>query len=195
MNTITTSKPQGTIPAATRKVYLNPVIGDQLVFLKTSRETGGAYTLAEIELAPNGGNMLHIHRAFSETFIPMEGTLEIRNGSEILQLRPGQTHTVAPGTAHSFRNPSGSPVRFQAQLRPGHEGFENSLKITYGLACDGLTNRKSIPKKLSHLAVVGMLGDTHLPGILSLFMPFFRWMAGKARRNGVERELVNKYCR
>jgi mannose-6-phosphate isomerase-like protein (cupin superfamily) len=194
MSTLTPTLPQTKLQVAGRKVYLNPVIGDKLVFLKTSRETGGTYTLVEIELAPGGGNLPHIHGAFSEMFIPMEGALEVRSGSGKLHLHPGQTHTALPGTPHCFRNPSDQPVRFQVELRPGHEGFENSLKIAYGLACDGLTNRKGMPRNLTHLSVVGILGDTYLPGILALCMPFFRWKARQARRNGVEQELLERYC-
>jgi mannose-6-phosphate isomerase-like protein (cupin superfamily) len=194
MNTLSPTQPATRLRAAGRKVYLNPVIGDKLLFLKTARETGGAYTLVEIELAPGGGNMPHIHRAFSETFIPLEGTLQVRNGSPQLHLQPGQVHTVLPGATHYFRNPSDQPVRFQAELRPGHEGFEHSLKIAYGLASDGLTNRKSVPRNLTHIAVVGMLGDTYLPGILALLMPLFRWLARRARHNGAEKELLQRYC-
>jgi mannose-6-phosphate isomerase-like protein (cupin superfamily) len=194
MSTLTPTLPQTKPQAAGRKVYLNPVIGDKLVFLNTARETGGAYTLVEIELAPGGGNIPHIHRAFSEMFIPLEGTLQVRNGNQQLHLHPGQTHTVPPGTPHCFGNPSDKPIRFQVELRPGHEGFENSLKIANGLACDGLTNGKGVPRNLAHLSVVGILGDTYLPGILALCMPFFRWKARRARKQGVEKELLERYC-
>ncbi|HEX8529977.1 MAG TPA: cupin domain-containing protein [Cytophagales bacterium] len=194
MSTLTATLPHTKPQAAGRKVYLNPVIGDKLVFLKTARETGGAYTLVEIELAAGGGNMPHIHRAFSETFIPLEGTLGVRSGREKLRLHPGQVHTVPPGTPHYFHNPSDQPVRFQVELRPGHEGFENSLKIAYGLAGDGLTNGKGVPRNPMHLSVVGILGDTYLPGPLALLMPLFRWLARRARRNGVEKELLQRYC-
>jgi mannose-6-phosphate isomerase-like protein (cupin superfamily) len=195
MNTPTTTLPQPRPQAAGRKVYLNPVIGDKLVFLKTSRETGGAYTLVEIELAPGGGNIPHIHGTFSETFIPLEGTLQVRSGNQQLHLHPGQTYTVPPGAPHCFSNPSDKPIRFQAELRPGHEGFENSLKIANGLASDGLTNRKGVPRNLMHLSVVGIIGDTYLPGPLALLMPLFRWLARRARRLGVEKQLLQRYCR
>jgi hypothetical protein len=127
-------------------------------------------------------------------FIPLEGTLQVRSGKQQLHLHPGQTYTVPPGAPHCFHNPSGQPIRFQVELRPGHEGFENSLKIANGLASDGLTNRKGVPRNLMHLSVVGILGDTYLPGILALFMPFFRWMARRARQRGVEKALLERYC-
>jgi quercetin dioxygenase-like cupin family protein len=72
-------------------------------------------------------------------FIPIEGTLEVRTGNGKLRLHPGQTPTALPGMPHCFRKSSDHPVRFQAELRPGHEGFENSFKIASGLAGDGLT--------------------------------------------------------
>jgi hypothetical protein len=39
-----------------------------------------------------------------------------------------------------------------------------------------------------------MLGDTYLPGILALLMPLFRWLARRARHNGAEEELLQRYC-
>jgi mannose-6-phosphate isomerase-like protein (cupin superfamily) len=105
MTPLTATLPQSKTPAAGRKVYFNPAIGDKLVFLKTARETGGAYTLVEIELAPGGNGVPHIHRAFSETFISVEGTLEVRSGSGTLHLHPGQTHTVSPGQYTAFATP------------------------------------------------------------------------------------------
>jgi mannose-6-phosphate isomerase-like protein (cupin superfamily) len=194
MNTLTPTQPQARPQTAGRKIYVNPVIGDKLEFLKTARETGGAYTLVEIELAPGGSNIPHIHQAFSETFIPVEGTLEVRNGDQKVLLQPGQVHTAPAGVIHCFRNPTNKPVRFQAELRPGHEGFENSLKIVYGLAADGLTNRKGVPLNPTHTAVVGIIGDTHLPGAMALLMPLFRCLARRARRQGVEKGLLDRYC-
>lgn len=85
-------------------------------------------------------------------------------------------------------------MKFTVELRPGHAGFENSLKIAYGLAKDGLTNNKSIPKSLSHLAVLADIGGTVPGGIFSKLMPLLRWQAGRARKKGIEKMLIEKYC-
>ncbi|GEO03623.1 hypothetical protein AAE02nite_12870 [Adhaeribacter aerolatus] len=181
-------------PPFSQRIYENPIIKDKAIFLKTSRETNGEYTLIEVEVAPGGGNELHIHRTFSETFRPLAGDLEVQVGKKRTLLKQGESYTVQPLTHHAFHNPSDKPVKFLVELRPGHEGFEQSIKIAYGLACDGLTNNKSVPKKFSHLALVLTLSDTYLPGFLSLLMPVFKWKARQARKRGIEKELLNTYC-
>ena len=180
---------------AGRKVYENPTIGDKAVFLQTSAETGGAYTLLEIELAPRGGNPLHAHRTYTETFIPVEGELEVQLGKERKLLRPGETCTVPLRAVHCFRNPSDKGIRFRVKLVPGNEGFEYSVMIAYGLAKDGLTNREGMPKKLDYAAVLLNFFDPAPTGVMRLMLPFFRWKARQARKRGVERELIDRYCR
>ncbi|MDQ4141587.1 MAG: cupin domain-containing protein [Bacteroidota bacterium] len=179
----------------TRKIYENPMIGDKVVFLKTSRESGGECTLMELEVVAGGGNTLHTHTTASETFTVLEGNLEVQAGKERRLLKPGESFTVPPKTAHCFRNPSQQLIKFQVEFRPGHEGFENSLKIAYGLATDGLTNKKSIPKSFSHLALLSTMSDTYPTGIFSLITPLLRWKARQAREQGIEKELMDKYCR
>jgi quercetin dioxygenase-like cupin family protein len=180
---------------AGRKVYENPTIGDKAIFLQTCAETGGAYTLLEIELAPGGGNPLHAHRTYTETFIPVEGEVEIQLGKERRLLRPGETCTVPLRAKHCFRNPTDKPIRFRVKLVPGNEGFEYSVKIAYGLAKDGLTNREGMPKNLNHAAVLLDFFDPEPIGVMRLMMPFLRWKARQARKRGVERELIERYCR
>ncbi|MGV3586655.1 MAG: cupin domain-containing protein [Adhaeribacter sp.] len=181
-------------PATRQKIYENPIIKDKAVFLKTSQETNGEYTLIEVEVAPGGGNELHIHHSFAETFRPLMGDLEVQVGKKRTLLKQGESFTVQPLTKHAFHNPSDKPVKFLVELRPGHEGFENSLKIAYGLACDGLTDKKSVPKKFSHLALVLTMSDTYLPGLLALLMPVFKWKARQAQQSGIAKELINTYC-
>ena len=183
-----------TPPTSSRRTYENPVIGDKIVFLRTSRETDGAYTLIELELAPGGGNTLHTHRTFTETFIPLEGKLEVQCGRERRVIEPGEFFTVPVGATHCFRNPTNGPIKFQVKLESGHQGFENSVKIAYGLATEGLTDHRSIPRNFAHLALLATMSDTYPTGIFSLLMPVLRWKARQARRLGIEQKLMNRYC-
>ena len=189
------STPSMHAATASSRTYENPVIGDKVVFLKTSRETGGAYTLLQLELAPGGGNALHIHGTTAETFIPTEGNLEVQCGKERKVIGPGACFTVPAGAVHCFHNPTDQPISFQVKLEPGHEGFENSVKIAYGLATDGLTDRRSVPRNFGHLALLVTMSDTYPVGLVSLLMPVLRWKARQARKRGVERNLFERYCR
>jgi hypothetical protein len=124
----------------------------------------------------------------------LEGELTVLSGSQLKKLRPGQTFTVPPGTKHCFFNAQDAPVRAMIELNPASEGFENGIKIAYGLARDGQCNAKGLPKRLDHAALLFEIGEGRVPGILSLMMPVMRLLARKARARGVEKELMDKYC-
>ncbi len=66
-----------TVPQGLVMTIENPYFDDKVTFLKKSAETGGAYTLLEIELGHGGGNTPRYHRRFSEAFIAVEGLLGV----------------------------------------------------------------------------------------------------------------------
>jgi mannose-6-phosphate isomerase-like protein (cupin superfamily) len=176
-----------------RRIY-HPLQKDYATFLETAAESGGRWTLLEIELAPGGGNALHIHHRFAERFTVVEGELEVQTGRASTVLRPGDSAVAPAGVAHRFSNPTNRVVRFRAELTPGHSGFENALRIAYGLAADGLMSANGMPKKLAHLALLVEMGDTELIGPAALLRPALSWLARRARARGVERELLARYC-
>ncbi len=179
-----------------QRIIINPVIKDTTIFVKTAAETGGRHTQVEVRLMPGGGTPLHYHKSFSETFTVLEGVLGLQLGyRKKILLPPGKSHTVEAGQAHRFFNSTGKKIRFSVDIRPGHTGFENGLYIMYGLAGDGMTNKKGVPKKIQHLALVAEMSEMYLPGIFTLFKPVFKRIAKKARENGTEQMLIEKYCR
>jgi mannose-6-phosphate isomerase-like protein (cupin superfamily) len=181
------------VASSPRRIY-NPIIKDYATFLETSAATNGKRTLIEIELAPGGGNPLHYHKSFSERFEVLEGTLHVQVGKETFILQPTQSATASANTLHRFFNPTDQRTRFLVDIRPGHTGFEQSLQIAYGLAADGKTNAKSLPTNLYHLAVLFVLGEGMVPGVFALLMPVFRMLAARARKKGIEQELIRTYC-
>lgn len=58
-----------------KKTVVNPIFKDTCTFLQTSAEANGAFSEMEVTLGPNGGNPLHRHAGFAETFLPIEGNL------------------------------------------------------------------------------------------------------------------------
>ncbi|HLP93146.1 MAG TPA: cupin domain-containing protein [Saprospiraceae bacterium] len=178
-----------------RRTVENPLIKDKATFLETAAETNGARTLIRIELAPEGGNDLHYHKSFDETFTAIQGRLGIRVGKEVHILEEGQSMTAKAGQLHCFFNPSKEEtILFDVTLNPGSEGFETTIYVAYGLAADGLTTRKSVPKNPYHLALLLHWGDTQMPGLMRWFEPVFRWLARVAIRKGIDRELIARYC-
>ena len=182
-------------PAGEDRRYYHPVQKDYTTFLETSEETGGDHTLLEIELAPGGGNTPHYHKTYDEHFEVVEGTLEVLVGKETRVLRPGQKAVAPRNTLHRFRNPGEERARFLVELRPGSAGFEKAIKAGYGLARDGRVRADGTPKNLYHLAVLLEWSEIRLPGVFTIAEPLLRFLAKRARRKGIDRELEARYCR
>ena len=178
-----------------KNTIVNPVIKDVITFTQTSAETGGKLTEFIITLSPGGGNTIHYHKTYTETFIPLEGELGLKVGkSETIILKPGETYTVQKYQLHHFFNPGKTEIKFRVQMHPGTEGFEKAIRIFYGLAADGLTDKKSIPRSLTHTAILVYMSDMNAPGMLTLLFPLLKWMAKRAKKSGAEQKLIDKYC-
>jgi quercetin dioxygenase-like cupin family protein len=177
-----------------KRVFENPLIKDKVTFIRTSQETNGAYTLVEVELKEGGGNGMHYHGSFTEEFIPIEGELGIDLGKQKLRLQPGEKAVAQKGEMHRFYNPGNQTIRFHVKLTPGWEGFENGLKIAYGLAADNKTNKSGVPKSMTHLGLIVHLTDTCLPGFLSLIQPLLKWKAKQAIKKGIDKQLISQYA-
>jgi len=176
-----------------KQTIVNPVIKDVATFLQTARNSKTKITEIEITLMPGGGNPLHYHKTYSETFTAIDDEVGLRLGkNEVKILKPGERFTVKPMQLHSFFNPGNKPIKFKILIEPGHEGFENSLRIIYGLAADGLTDKNSIPKKLTHTALVVTMSDMNAPGLLTWIFPLLKWIAKRAK--GEEQRLLALYC-
>ena len=171
--------------------YYNPGQKDYATFLKTSEETGGAITLIEIEVAPDGRTPPHYHKTYDEHFEVLEGTLEVLLGKEKHTLRPGQKAVAPRNTLHCFKNPAREATTFLVEMRPGQPGFEKAVKVGYGLASDG-RNPFYHPYQL---AVILQWSEIRMNGVMGLLDPVFRLLAKRARKKGIDKELEAEYCR
>jgi mannose-6-phosphate isomerase-like protein (cupin superfamily) len=176
-----------------RREFTNPAYKDKATVLKTAEETNGRYSLGQLEIYPGGGNGLHVHSAFTETFTAVEGVLGVMYKNRKMYLQPGESFTIPPGTPHHFFNDTDRRIVCHVKLSPGHDGFEKGIAIAYGLAADGKTNKKGVPKSLTHLALIIVLTDTKPVGLAGWLMPLFRILARRAKRKGIEKVLLEKY--
>ena len=170
----------------------NPAIGDVVTFVETAEETGR--TFVEVGLAPRSGNAPHIHVNFDEHFECVTGTLEVRVGRQKLRLAPGERAIAPAGSVHCFSNPTDASTTFRVVLEPGHTGFEQSLRIAYGLACDGQVRKGGVPRSLAHIAVLSDMSDSAPAGAFRFLGPVLRKAARRACAKGVDAELVARYC-
>ncbi len=182
-------------PFVKRETIENPLIGDKVTFIRSAAETNDEYTEVEVTLMPGGGNTHHYHTSFSETFQPIEGELTIGAGKQVKRYSPGDTVTANPMVSHFFANKTDKAIRFKVTLKPGNVGFEEGLRIAYGLARDGETTKKGIPKKIDHLAILLFHTDTNMYGIFTWMVPILRIVYKRAIKKGVLKELRAKYCR
>ena len=178
-----------------KRTIHNPVLRDTVTFTSTSGESGGEFTELEATVMPGGGNLPHFHKSFDETVTIVEGVLTlVFNRSDELELSAGQSYAIRAGLVHSFRNATESVVRVYDRITPGSEGFENALRIMYGLAGDGLYNERKMPRSVQHFAICASISDTRLPGFMSVFNPLIDLLARLARWRGIEDQLRRKYC-
>jgi quercetin dioxygenase-like cupin family protein len=177
-----------------RRIY-SPVQRDGATFVQTSEESGGCRTLLEIELAPGGGNVAHRHLGYAERFVALDGELTVRVDGLVHVLQPGDEATADAGILHCFANETDELARFRVELSPGHRGFEQALQIGYGLAQDGRTNDKGIPKNLVHTALLMQMGEMRVAGPMRMLTPLLGLLARWGRRRGVDAALVERYVR
>ncbi|CCH52381.1 hypothetical protein BN8_01380 [Fibrisoma limi BUZ 3] len=183
-------------PAATTissRTITNPILKDEVVFLETSRESGGRHTLVEVTLSAGGGNPLHYHEDFSEEFTCLEGELSIQVGSRIIRLKPGESALAPVRSKHRFFNQSQAPCRFQCRIAPGCPGFEQTLQISYGLARDGQSNAQGMPKNPYALGYSVMISGTYLTGWMSVMQPLLNWLGRQAIKKGIAADLQRRY--
>ena len=114
---------------------------------------------------------------------------------KFILLYTGQSVIAKPNVNHLFRNRSGKPCKFRVELRPASKGFEQSLQIGYGLAGDGLCDKKGFPKDKLALAWLFDISESNLPGWMSVFEFILRIQAQMARKKEIDQMLIEKYVR
>ena len=177
-----------------KRVFFNPAINDTATFITTSEESKGEFSLIEIDLNKSDGPPLHYHNSFSEKFEVIAGVLYLQVGKEKKIVKPGESVLVPKGVSHKFYNLTEESVKFRITFQPGSVGMENFIRILYSLAQDGLTDKKGKPNKFAHLALILEMSDTNASGIMSLLSPVIQMVAKRAKKDGTEKWLLDKYC-
>jgi quercetin dioxygenase-like cupin family protein len=110
------------VPGGAGAAYWGP--GELMTFLITGEETGGAYFMAELSVAPGGGTPPHIHHREDESFHLLEGTLTIQVGGDTITASADDFVYLPRGIAHSFKNTGDGCAKAVVFTTPaGLEGF------------------------------------------------------------------------
>lgn len=129
-------------------VIENPVVGDRLVFRRTTAETGGALLEFDIFVRAGAkGPPEHIHPSAGEHFEVLRGTLRARVAGVEHEIQAGNSLTIPAGTLHTWWNAGGEEVQVRVQLSPAGR-METFLETIYALARSGRTDKNGIPNFL-----------------------------------------------
>ena len=99
---------------------------DLYTFKAVGEETGQAYALCEIIVAPQGGGAPpHRHSRENESFYIQEGSLEFQLDEETIVATVGTFLYSPKGQLHCFTNTSSVPAKLLVWVTPA--GFENFI--------------------------------------------------------------------
>lgn len=99
-------------------------VNNRATIKATAADTGGAFSLVDMQVAIGHGPPLHIHHTEDEAFWVLEGHLTVRCGEETFSAGPGSFVYTPRGTPHTFRLEGETPARLLVLLIPGGgEGF------------------------------------------------------------------------
>lgn len=150
------------VPAGSGPAYWGP--GDQIRFILTGEQTGGAFFLAEVSVPPGGGPPPHIHDREDETFYLLEGTLTIQVGGRTLYASQGDCAHLPRGIVHSFRNTGKGTARMMVTVTPA--GIEKYFEEAFNPAVEGQEPPPVTPELIQRLiAASAKYGQTVLPPV------------------------------
>lgn len=99
------------------------LVGDTYTVTITGDDTAGRFCVIDMHIPPGGGPPPHRHD-FEETFILLEGEMEVKFRGKKLIARSGDTVHVPSNAPHQFHNLSDRPVRMLCICSPaGQEKF------------------------------------------------------------------------
>lgn len=109
------------LPGEGKKLW---VTDELMTFIATGEDTGGAYSLTDSTVRPQGGPPPHVHHREDEAFWVLEGELEVCVGENRFEAVAGSFVHLPKGVLHSYENVGSGPARFLTLMVPaGLEKF------------------------------------------------------------------------
>jgi mannose-6-phosphate isomerase-like protein (cupin superfamily) len=100
--------------------------GERIAVRLSSKDTNGAYAIAESVVVPGCSPPMHLHRNEEEHFVVLAGAYRILIEDKVFDAPVGTSVTVPRGFRHSWRNISNETGRLLVVLTPG--GFEQCIQ-------------------------------------------------------------------
>jgi quercetin dioxygenase-like cupin family protein len=124
-----------------KRYYFDVGIGSVCL---SGKDTGEAYCLLEVGLAPGMAVPRHTHTREDEAYFVLAGELEATVGEETFVLRPGDTLLAPRDFPHQLRNSGSSENHFLLVFSPS--GFEEFITATAVPAPDNAVAPMEPPK-------------------------------------------------
>ena len=107
------------------------VLGELVTYKTTSEQTGGAYSLFEVETSPGGGPPPHVQHREDESLYVLEGEYEFVIEGRAIRAGAGTLIYIPKGNLHAHRNVGESAGRLLITQTPGglYERFFESLLL------------------------------------------------------------------
>lgn len=130
------------------EVYENRVQGDRFVVQKGSQDPGGDRLVGDLYIRPGGAVAAkHVHSYITERFTVLSGTVQFHLDGRDAIAAPGEEVVVAPGVVHDWWNVGSHEARVHVEIEPAAR-FELMIENLYGLANDGKSDARGVPKLL-----------------------------------------------
>jgi len=101
------------------------IVGDTYTITVSGDQTNGRFCVIDMHIPPGGGPPPHRHD-FEETFILLEGEMEVTLRGKKSMARAGDTINVPSNAPHQFHNSSSKDVRLLCIASPA--GLDNFFK-------------------------------------------------------------------
>ncbi|MFE1550308.1 cupin domain-containing protein [Streptomyces sp. NPDC058718] len=100
-------------------------------YLSTKTSTDGEYGLYRVDMGPEaGGPSTHFHKAMSEAFFVLSGSVRLFDGEKWVTATSGDHLYVPVGGLHAFRNEAPEPASMLMLFAPGAPREEYFEAIT-----------------------------------------------------------------
>lgn len=172
--------------AIKNKVVSNPKTGQDIRFIKTSKDTNGE--ILEMESTYHAHSKepaAHYHPYQEEDFVVVSGELTVSIHGKLKVLRQGDRLNIPPNTVHAMWNRSENVTVVNWKVQPAMN-TEFLLEMINGLARDGETNAEGMPGILQVALMVNNFTDEFrlskppfiIQKILFLILTPFAYLAG-----------------
>ena len=149
-------------------VYENRVTGEHALILRGTEDRGDGPGIAHLTARPGAAVVgEHFHPHLVEKFTVLSGRLDARIAGQLLSLGPGQSAIVPAHVAHDWWNASQTEeahVLIEVDRETGAEHFDPDrfellIGMLFGLANDGLVDKKGRPAPLQAAVIAREFAD------------------------------------